>query len=163
MMCFVLSFGNLVLLSCLKSLINMKTSHPRPTETSGAESHSEGKWNNPLERSTEAAARHRYSHNSSDLFWIILHGQALIAGHPLQHLNTILERQSDNHLVRIPRLLLTMIIASVANVTALEGNMGGEKQREEEVSRSQSLHSQPLPSTSLQPHTEPLFGSQVYC
>lgn len=46
-----------------------------------------------------AAARHRYSHNSFDLFEKIPHGLALIAGRWFHRLNTILERQSDNHLV----------------------------------------------------------------
>lgn len=159
-MCFVLSFGNLVLLSCFKSLINMKNSHPRHTE-----SHSEGKWNKPLEKEhTEAVARHCYSNNSFDLFGIILHGLALIAGHSLQHLNAILERASDNHLVRTPRLLLLLlIIAFAANVAVFARYTGDEKQQEKEVCRSQLFLSERVPWMSLQCAKKLLFGSQVHC
>ena len=115
MTCFVLSFGNLVL--------------PTPSEAHRGAPHAEGEW----KEHTEAEARHRYSHNSSDLFGIIPHGLALIAGRSFQHLNTILERRSDNHLVRIARLRL-LIIASAADVRYMGGE---EKQR---AGHSCSIH-----------------------
>lgn len=76
-------------------------------------------------------ARHGYSHNSFDLFRIILHGLALIAGLSSQHLNTILERQNDNHLGRTPRLPL-LITASVADVAEEK-----QQQQKERVHSSQ--------------------------
>lgn len=159
-MCFVLSFGNLVLLPCFKSLMNMKNTHPWYTEKLGIERHSEGKWNNPLERGhTEAEARHRYSHNPFDLHGIILHGLALIAGHLFQHLNTILERRSDNHLVRIPWLRLLMITASVANVAVLvHWRRNTARERNEQVTVFSIRVILLNACTACQ---ELLFGSQV--
>lgn len=171
---------NFELLFCFKSLINMKNTHWQHSEEFSIQSHSEGKWKKPLE-----AARRRNSHNSFDLFTIILHGLALIAGRSFKHLNTILERQSDNHLVRIPRLLLTMmmmmmmIIASVVNVTAFLPSFGSceKKSRRVQVTvihSQSSLNVSAVQLTALLLKTEVVFiaedvpitkmlNTEVYC
>lgn len=96
------------------------------------ESRSESKWNKALERSTG-----RRWH-VTQFIWLILHhptGAGFNCRALVQRSNTIVERQGDNHQVRIQRLLpMMMIMASVANLTVFARHRPEEKQQEKELS-----------------------------